>query len=65
MAGGGPASQAPRRDSFRLSHFHLPFKAAGGQMPRVCQETVSSRCLFEEVLLALDESGKSVRRLLR
>lgn len=34
-------------------------------MPRVCQETVSSRCLFEEVLLALDKSGKSVRRLLR
>lgn len=34
-------------------------------MPRVCQETVSSRCLFEEVLLALDKSGKSVRRLRR
>lgn len=34
-------------------------------MPRVCQETVSSRCLFEEVLLALDKSGKSVRCLLR
>lgn len=32
-------------------------------MPRVCQETVSSRCLFEEVPLALDKSGKSVRRL--
>lgn len=33
-------------------------------MPRLCQETVSSRCLFEEVLLALDKSGKSVRCLL-
>lgn len=32
-----------------------------GQMPRVCQETVSSRCLFEEVLLALDKLAGCVR----
>lgn len=46
--------QAFHNDWCHLSSFHLLFQS-GGQMPRVCQETVSPRCLFEEVLLALDK----------